>query len=375
MGNGAHRTLTDHGGYVRLGAYALAFAGTIAALALSDGLSTRLAHAPFVFCYVVVALSALYGGLGPGLLSTIVGILGVSYLLLPPAHTMHMERPADILSVIAFTVVAVAVSSLTTSLRRALGALDRAKRQAEAASEAKSRFLGMVSHELRTPINAALGYANLLAEDVAGPLTEQQRQYVGRILDANRNLGSLVGDILDSMTAESGRLTVAREAGDLVLPVEQALALVRPHADGKGVTLVDTRHPGDGPVPYVGDVDRVRQIVLNLLTNAIKFTNRDGQITVTCGLTDQPATETSLLAGRCWGFVRVEDTGRGIPSKELERIFEPFVQVQASNKYHVGGSGLGLAISRQLARLMGGDVSVRSIVGRGSTFTLWLRAR
>lgn len=251
-------TAADGAGRFRIAAYVLAFLGTIAALALSVGLSSRLAHAPFVFCYVVVALSALYGGLGPALLSTAVGIVGVSYLLLPSGHNLHIERPADILSVIAFTIVAVAVSSLTNSLRRALwragrlaemyeaqtielthsnAALDAARRQAEAASEAKSRFLGVVSHELRTPINAALGYANLLIENVGGSLTERQRTYVDRILDANRHLASLVGDSLDVMTTQAGRLTVAREAGDVTVPVEAAFALVRPHADGKGVEL------------------------------------------------------------------------------------------------------------------------------------------
>jgi signal transduction histidine kinase len=381
-------------GRARFGAYALAFAGTIAALALSDGLSSGLAHAPFVFCYVAVALSALYGGLGPALLSTFVGIVGVSYLLLPPRHTMRIERPADVLSVIAFTVVAVAVSSLTNSLRRALwraarlaqlheaqtieltnsnSALDQARKQAEAASEAKSRFLGMVSHELRTPINAALGYADLLAENVAGPLTEQQRGYVVRILDANRHLASLVGDILDVMTSESGRLTVVREAGDVTQPVEEALSLVRPHADARGVDLVYARPPDDAPVPYLGDVDRVRQVVLNLVTNAIKFTERDGRITVTCGTTNQPTPDAAIRDGREWTYVRVEDTGCGIRPEHLRMIFEPFVQApNGGNNYHSGGTGLGLAISRQLARLMGGDVSVRSTPGAGSTFTLWL---
>ena len=384
-------TVDGGAGRYRVGAYVLAFTGTIAALALSVGLSSRLAHAPFVFCYVIVALSALYGGLGPALLSTVVGIVGVTYLLLPPGHTMHMERPADILSIIAFTVVAVAVSSLTNSLRRALWraarlaelheaqtielthsntALDAARRQAEAASEAKSRFLGVVSHELRTPINAALGYADLLVEGVGGPLTEQQRTYVERILNANRHLASLVGDILDVMTTQSGRLTVLHQSGDVTTPVENALVLVRPHAEGKGIDLTYERR---GSVPYVGDEDRVRQVVLNLLTNAIKFTDRDGRVTVTCGTTDRPAPEAALRPGRKWTYVRVDDTGRGIHSLHLEMIFEPFVQAPATpGQYHAGGAGLGLAISRQLARLMGGDVSVRSTLGAGSTFTLWL---
>jgi signal transduction histidine kinase len=384
--------ITGDDGRARFGAYALAFAGTVAALALSDGLSSGLAHAPFVFCYVAVALSALYGGLGPALLSTFVGIVGVSYLLLPPRHTMRIERPADILSIIAFTVVAVAVSSLTNSLRRALWraarlarlheaqtieltnsnlALDQARKQAEAASEAKSRFLGMVSHELRTPINAALGYADLLAEDVAGPLTARQRGYVVRIRDANRHLASLVGDILDVMTSESGRLTVVREPGDVTTPVEEALSLVRPHADARGVELVYERPPGGEPVSYVGDVDRVRQVVLNLVTNAIKFTERDGRITVICGVTSQPTPDAAIRDGRAWTFVRVEDTGCGIRAEHLRMIFEPFVQAPNESHFH-SGTGLGLAISRQLARLMGGDVSVRSTLGAGSTFTLWL---
>ncbi len=397
-----------HGaGKDRWGAYASALAGTLAALALSEALAPRLVHVPFVFCYVVVALSALYGGLGPALLSTAVGIVGISYLILPPTHALHIERPADILSVLAFTAVSVAISSLTNSLRRALRRsaqlaqlheaqtieltnsnvelqrtardLDESRRQAEiaraaaeSASAAKSRFLGMVSHELRTPINAALGYADLLLADLGGPLTDQGRGYVLRIRDANRDLAKLVGDLLDVMTAESGRLTVSHIMGNVTEPVEQALALVRPHANGRGVMLRYDASPKDASPSYIGDTDRVRQIVLNLLTNATKFTDAGGCVTVTCGTTDRPALDATLRGDCSWTFVRVADTGCGIPANQLELIFEPFVQ--APMRQRRGGTGLGLAISRYLARLMGGNVSVTSALGAGSAFTVWLPA-
>lgn len=391
----------------RWGAYVLALAGTLGALALSDALATRMVHVPFVFCYIAVALSALYGGLGPALLSTAVGIAGISYLILPPTHTLHIERPADILSVIAFTVVSVAISSLTNSLRRALRRsawlaqvheaqtieltnsnmelqqtardLDESRRQAEiaraaaeSASAAKSKFLGMVSHELRTPINAALGYADLLLTGLGGPLSDQATGYVLRIRTANRDLARLVSDLLDVMKAESGRLSVARDTGDVTEPVEQALALARPHADGRGVMLHYAASPEGASPSYIGDVDRVRQIVLNLLTNATKFTDPGGCVTVTCGTTDRPEPDATLRLDRLWTFVRVADTGCGIPTDQLDLIFEPFVQAPMGQRR--GGTGLGLAISRYLARLMGGNVSVTSALGTGSAFTVWLPA-
>jgi signal transduction histidine kinase len=391
----------------RWGPYALALAGTLGALALSDALAARMVHVPFIFCYVAVALSALYGGLGPALLSTAVAIVGISYLILPPTHTLHVERPADILSVIAFTAVSVAISSLTNSLRRALRRsawlaklheaqtieltnsnlelqraahdLDELRRQAEiaraaaeSASAAKSRLLGMVSHELRTPINAALGYADLLLTGLGGPLTDQATGYVLRIRNANRDLARLVSDLLDVMKAESGRLTVVHERGDITEPVEQALALVRPHADGRGVMLHYNALPKNASPSYLGDADRLRQIVLNLMTNATKFTDPGGCVTVTCGTTDRPSPDATLRGDRSWAFVRVADTGCGIPADQLELIFEPFVQAPAGERR--GGTGLGLAISRYLARLMGGNVSVTSTLGAGSAFTVWLPA-
>jgi hypothetical protein len=178
-------------------------------------------------------------------------------------------------------------------------------------------------------------------------------------------------------------MEVEQQRGDLRAPVRAALALVRPQAAAKGIALDD--QTGDAEAVYLGDEARVRQIVVNLLSNAVKFTDPDGRVTARCGTREaRPVAATNGTNGTNgtsgavqqgpWAFVRVEDTGIGIPPDRLESIFEPFVQVDARLTRAESGSGLGLAISRQFARLMGGDLVAESRVGEGSAFTLWLPA-
>ena len=252
--------------------------------------------------------------------------------------------------------------------------LERAGRaEAEAASRAKSEFLAVMSHELRTPLNAILGYAELLDLGLAGPLTAEQRQQLSRIAASGRHLLGLVNEVLDLAKVESGRLTIEHAAYNAAETARAAIILVQPQAEAKGVALTVTPQEGEGPL-YVGDEDRVRQILLNLLSNAVKFTDAGGRVSLVVESTPTPDPEARLHGSECYTCLRVSDTGIGIASDQLDAVFAPFVQAQMGHTRRKDGTGLGLTISRRLARLMGGDLTVRSTVGRGSTFALWLPA-
>lgn len=235
--------------------------------------------------------------------------------------------------------------------------LDAARGVAELANKTKSAFLANMSHELRTPLNAISGYASLMAQGIHGPVTVEQGRDLGRILASGRHLLGLINDILNYAQLRSVQVHFASE----LVPLAETLAaaaMTEPQAQAKGVGF--TYVPGDPKLAVRGDRQKVLQIVVNLLANATKFTPASGQITLAC----DPAGDEI----RVW----VHDTGRGIAPQELERVFEPFVQVGHSLGSGETGVGLGLSISREFARAMGGDLTVESVVGQGSTFTLEL---
>jgi len=245
-----------------------------------------------------------------------------------------------------------------------------AQMAAESANRAKSAFLATMSHELRTPLNAILGYASLLLDGLAGPLDGPQRQFVERTRTSGRHLLGLVEEVLDIAKVEAGQMRVEFGPVSAVRVISAAVSLVRPQAASAGVD-VDASACVDALGEVTGDERRVRQILLNLLANAVKFTRPGGRITVRCDRVEGKAPFTPAAFGS-WICLGVTDTGIGIDPEHLETIFEPFVQLDASHTRARGGTGLGLAISRRFARLMGGDISVASRVGQGTTFTLWL---
>lgn len=266
--------------------------------------------------------------------------------------------------------------AIVLSLSERMELLERAqaaRTEAVEANRAKSEFLATMSHELRTPLNAVLGYSQLLDMGVLGPVTESQHEHLDRLRSSSVHLLSLVNDVLDLSKVDAGRMRVAEEIGSFHEAAELACGLVRPQAVARNVTLVNECTDA-GAGTYVGDSDRVRQVLANLLSNSVKFTDPGGRVNVTCGTTADMPRNVQLEGSGPWAFVSVRDTGMGISPDELERMFEPFVQGESGHTRERGGTGLGLAISRRFARLMHGGISVESARGRGSNFTLWLPA-
>jgi PAS domain S-box-containing protein len=243
---------------------------------------------------------------------------------------------------------------------------DRQRHAAQAANMAKSEFLSTVSHELRTPLHAIAGYTELLTMGLRGPLSEPQRHDLERIRQASEHLLGLVTDVLNFARVEAGHVEYNLVEVEFATLLAELAPLVMPLLEAKQLTFDRDGCADDTPdQPHrvYTDPEKLRQILLNLLSNAIKFTDVGGRVSISCHSSeDDPLTR-----------VDVRDTGRGIPADQTERIFEPFVQV---DRHRTPGSqqgvGLGLSISRDLARAMGGDLTVTSVVGEGSTFSLTL---
>ena len=234
---------------------------------------------------------------------------------------------------------------------------EEARDAAEVASRAKSDFLAVMSHELRTPLNAIVGYAELLHDGVVGPVSRMQQEQLQRVQLSANHLVELVDEILSFSRLEAGRDAVHPGPVELADVTREAGALVEPVALAKGLRFA-VRMPGEA-VPFHSDAGKVRQVLVNLLANAIKFTER-GEIAL-----------SSWPEDGCVVF-EVKDTGIGIAPEHLGRVFEPFWQADQSATRKAGGAGLGLSVSRRLAHALGGDLSVESAVGQGSRFRFWV---
>jgi signal transduction histidine kinase len=231
--------------------------------------------------------------------------------------------------------------------------------QAQAADRAKSRFLATVSHELRTPLTALAGYEELLVDQVIGPLSDSQLDVLERMRSVTQHLASVIEELLAFSSLDEGRETVRPTdflAADLV---RATVAVVEPLARQKHLSF-RVSIP-DEPIRMTSDVDKVRQILVNLAGNAVKFTDQ-GEVRLELGRRDSDVR-----------FV-VRDTGMGIPRRDLDRLFRPFAQLDTGLTRRHGGTGLGLYISRSLAELLGGRIAVESEVGKGSAFSLILPA-
>lgn len=362
-----------------------------AALSLSIALREFIPNTVFVFFFAVIPVTAWYSGLVPGLAITAVGLIAVNYLLIEPVGAIRVTTDTVVMFLsLGFT--AGFINWLTNSLTKARAAaasyaeeleeqareleaqmeesqmlteelettnadMHEALTQAEAGSRSKSEFLAVMSHELRTPLNAIVGYADLLQAGISGPLSDVQKTQLSRIRASSYHLLDLIQDVLSFSRIEAGREEL--RIGDVEVQhiARDAYTYVETHCIEKGLQPI-LELPAERVV-MITDASKVRQILLNLLTNACKFTEQ-GTVTL-----------RAVVDGLEVAF-SVADTGPGIAPEHFQKIFEPFTQVDQSTTRQKGGVGLGLPVSRRLAHLLGGELTVSSNGGGGSTFTLRL---
>jgi len=272
-----------------------------------------------------------------------------------------------------------------TELKLIEQALQQKNVELEAASRMKSEFLANMSHELRTPLNAIMGFSEVLRDGLLGEMSDKQRKFIGDIFNSGTHLLSLINDILDLSKVEAGKMTLDLESVELSPLLANSFNIVREKAASRHVRLELDAAEELGVIQ--ADARKVKQILYNLLSNAVKFTNEDGQVTLRARrvLHDGVGRRSSSWIGRSFPVagdefaefleMSVTDSGIGISREGLERLFQPFSQIDSGLARKFGGAGLGLAMVKRLAELHGGTVAVESAVGEGSCFTVWLPLR
>lgn len=270
------------------------------------------------------------------------------------AKTVELEmRAAQLREVVQ------ALETQTEELKNSNRDLAQSQAEAQKANQAKTEFLAVMSHELRTPLNAVNGYTDLMEMGIGGTVTDAQREYLARIKKSGNFLLGLINDVLNFARIDAGTVSVKREPVRLEKILEASHMLVEPQMKARNIAYRWV--PPHATCVAIGDSEKIEQVILNLLTNALKFTEPGGAITLSCESHDGRAK------------IKVADTGRGIPKEKLQSVFDPFVQLDRSaHPASQQGVGLGLAISRALARAMGGELTAASEVGKGSVFTLEL---
>jgi PAS domain S-box-containing protein len=271
-----------------------------------------------------------------------------------------------------------------TELKRFEQTLQQKNIELEAASRMKSEFLANMSHELRTPLNAIIGFSEVLRDGLVGDMTDQQREFIGDICGSGKHLLSLINDILDLSKVEAGKMTLDLEPVEVSSFLENSLSIIREKASARRIRVVMDEAPDVGTIQ--ADARKVKQILYNLLSNAVKFTE-GGEVTLKACRVPRAIVGAPSGAWQCRSValadnefsefleVSVTDSGIGISGDGLERLFQPFSQVDSGLARKFEGTGLGLAMVKLLAELHGGTVAVASAVGRGSRFTVWLPVR
>ena len=280
-----------------------------------------------------------------------------SYLFRSALHNGRMTQLASQLSL-----VNARLEHEVADRKRLDTELRKSKESAELSTVAKSRFLATMSHEIRTPMTSILGYADLLADPTLGPSSRQN--YLAVIRRSGEHLLMIINDILDLSRIEAGRLTLDIQPCSVVSLLADVASVVRPRAEQRGV-LLTVEYPGPMPESIITDGARLRQAVINLVGNAVKFTEQGSVRIVATFLAAWRGVEPAVK-------IEVIDTGVGIREEMLPKLFQPFSQGDVSVYQKFGGTGLGLAISHEIARLLGGELTAKSRIGEGSTFTLIL---
>jgi signal transduction histidine kinase len=284
-------------------------------------------------------------------------VLGRGPFIQPTLHDSLLALQAFMgITAATFLVLGASISERKRSAEQ----LRLARDVANAANRAKAEFLAVMSHELRTPLGAIAGYAELLSLGLSGPLTPKQVDAIARIRSNQQHLLALIDDVLSFARIEAGKTPMADDPVRVSEAVNSLEALVRPELRRKDLNYI--WNESDPTLVVRADAVKLRQILLNVLGNAIKFTPPAGRI------------EVSALRTGNRISIRVSDTGIGIPADKLDRVFEPFFQVQTGTTREYPGVGLGLAISREFSRAMGGDIAVESVLGKGTVVTVELAA-